>query len=199
MSLGDRIAIAALGSALVALVLAGWLILAPVAVGDPAASFDPLAAVPSASLVADSGGMVVVDVEGGVARPGIVVLPGGSRVADAIAAAGGYSTLADLAAAASQINLASTLRDGQQVLVPLIGGTGGGSGGSGGGGGGGLVDLNTASAEALDALPGIGPVTTQKILAARADQPFATLDELVERKVMTSSQLEEIRDLVTVG
>ncbi|TMB55889.1 MAG: hypothetical protein E6J47_06145 [Chloroflexi bacterium] len=198
MALGDRIAIGALGSALVALALAGWLMLAPIAEGDPGASFDPLAAVPSATAAAHPGGTVVVDVEGGIARPGIVQLPGGSRVADAIAAAGGYSTLADLAAAAAQINLASTLRDGQQVLVPLIGGSSGGSGGSGGGGGG-LVDLNSASAEALDALPGIGPVTVQKILAARTDQPFATLEELVERKVMTSSQLEGIRDLVTLG
>jgi competence protein ComEA len=200
MALGDRIAIGALGSAVVALALAAWLVLAPVAQGDPAESFDPLAVMPSASPVAGAGGTVVVDVEGGVARPGIVQLPGGSRVADAIAAAGGYSALADLRAAAGQINLASTLRDGQQVLVPLIGGSGGGSGGSGGGGGvGGLVDLNTAPAEALDALPGIGPVTIQKILAARADQPFATLEELVERKVMTSAQLEGIRDLVTLG
>jgi len=197
MALGDRIALGALGSAVVALVLAAWLVLAPVAAGDPAASFDPLAAVPSASSAAGSGGSVVVDVEGGVARPGIVQLPAGSRVADAIAAAGGYSTLADLGAATAQINLASTLRDGQQVLVPLIGGSGGDSGG--GGGAGGLVDLNTAPAEALDALPGIGPVTIQKILAARAEQPFTTLEELVERKVMTSAQLDGIRDLVTLG
>jgi competence protein ComEA len=196
MALGDRIALGALGSAVVALALAAWLVLAPAAAGDPA-SFDPLAAVPSASLAAGAGGTVVVDVEGGVARPGIVQLPGGSRVADAIAAAGGYSALADLGAAAAEINLASTLRDGQQVLIPLIGGSGGGSGG--GGGAGGLVDLNSAPAEALDALPGIGPVTIQKILVARADQPFATLEELVERKVMTSAQLEGIRDLVTLG
>jgi competence protein ComEA len=197
MALGDRIAIGALGSAIVALVLAAWLVLAPMAAGDPAESFDPLAAVPSASSAAGSGGSVVVDVEGGVARPGIVQLPAGSRVADAIAAAGGYSALADVRAAAAQINLASTLRDGQQVLVPLIGGSGGVPGG--GGGAGGLVDLNTAPAEALDALPGIGPVTIQKIVAARAEQPFVTLEELVERKVMTSAQLEGIRDLVTLG
>jgi competence protein ComEA len=201
MVLGDRIAIGALGSAVVALALGAWLVLAP-ATSDAGsgAVLDPLAALPSKSAAREAGGTLVVDVEGGVARPGIVQLPDGSRVADAIAAAGGYSPAADLAAAAAQINLASALHDGQQVLVPLQGSGGGGGGGGGGsGGGGGLVDLNSADADALDALPGIGPVTVQKIIAARADQPFSTLEELVERKVMTSSQLEGIRDLVTLG
>jgi competence protein ComEA len=199
MVLGDRIAIGALGSAVVALALGAWLVLAP-ATGDSGggAVLDPLAALPSGSTAPHAGGTLVVDVEGGVVRPGIVQLPEGSRVADAIAAAGGYSPLANLAGAAAQINLASALHDGQQVLVPLQG-SGGSGGGSGGGGGGGLVDLNSASADALDALPGIGPVTVQKIIAARADQPFSTLDELVQRKVMTTSQLDGIRDLVTLG
>jgi DNA uptake protein and related DNA-binding proteins len=140
---------------------------------------------------------VVVDVEGGVLRPGLVRLDAGARVADAIAAAGGYSPAADLLAAAAQINLAAILRDGQQVLVPMLGASTGGGGGSGAGNG--LVDLNHASPEELDALPGIGPVTVQKIVAARTEQPFGTLDELVQRKVLTSAQLEKIRDLVTVS
>ncbi|MDP9249970.1 MAG: helix-hairpin-helix domain-containing protein [Chloroflexota bacterium] len=203
MVLGDRIAIGALGSAVVALALAAWLVLGS-ATGDAQSGglVDPLAALPSESAAPDTSGTLVVDVEGGVGHPGIVQLPNGSRVADAIAAAGGYSSLVDLAAAGAQINLASALHDGQQVLVPLQGGGGAGGGGGGGGGSGGaggLVDLNSASADALDALPGIGPVTVQKIIAARADQPFSTLEQLVERKVMTSSQLEGIRDLVTLG
>jgi len=84
--------------------------------------------------------------------------------------------------------------DGQQIVVPTIG-----AGPIDGGGTGGLVNLNTADEAALDALPGIGPVTVQKILAARTEQPFATIDELVERKVLTASQLDKIRDLVTVS
>ncbi len=68
----------------------------------------------------------------------------------------------------------------------------------GAGGGSGLVNLNTASTDALDALPGIGPATIEKIVAARTQQPFRTLDELVERKVLTASQLAAIRDQVTV-
>jgi len=74
----------------------------------------------------------------------------------------------------------------------------GGSGGSPGASPGGPVNLNQASPEQLDALPGIGPVTVQKIVAERQEKPFQTLDELVERKVLTSSQLAKIRDLVIV-
>jgi competence protein ComEA len=145
---------------------------------------------------------LLVDVQGGVERPGLVRLPPGARVADAIAAAGGYSSLADLLSAATAVNLAAPLIDGQQVFVPLQGvasgaqpGTGGGTSGDPAGG---LVNLNTASADALDALPGIGPVTVEKIVAARQEQPFATLDELVDRKVMNRGQLDAIRDLVTL-
>jgi len=138
-----------------------------------------------------------VDVEGAVLRPGVFELPAGSRVADAVEAAGGYGPHADLAAAALQVNLAAVLRDGQQIVVPAVGvATGEVSGGSGAGG---LVNLNSASPEALDALPGIGPVTVQKIVAARVEQPFASLEEMVTRKVLTTSQVDKIRDLVTVS
>jgi competence protein ComEA len=147
-------------------------------------------------------GELVVDIEGGVAHPGIARLPPGSRVADAIAAAGGYADSADLAAAARTLNLASELTDGTQVYVPRLGdvaGGGTGTGAGGGSGGAGLVDLNHATESELDALPGIGPVTVGKIVAARQEQPFQTLDELVDRKVMTNAQLDKIRDLATVG
>jgi competence protein ComEA len=67
-----------------------------------------------------------------------------------------------------------------------------------GGGGDGLLTLNLATQAELEALPGIGPVTAEKIIAARAEQPFATLDELVDREVLTARQLDEIAGLVTV-
>jgi len=194
---GERIAVAALAAALTAIALGAWLLLgsgpAANSTGDPL--LDPLSQPPTASHTA--GDSVVVDVEGGVMRPGIVRLETGARVADAIAAAGGYSPAVDLLAAAAQINLAAILRDGQQVLVPLLGASTDGGGGSAGADG--LVDLNHASSDELDGLPGIGPVTVQKIVAARSEQAFATVDELVERKVLTSAQLEKIRDLVTVS
>ena len=194
MTLFDRLA---LGGLVVAFSLAGiaaWTALVPAGIAadpgldDPVASSEAQPAVPTA---------LVVDVEGAVVFPGLHQLTAGARVADAIAAAGGYSDAADRAAAARTLNLAALVVDGQQIVVPETG-QAAMPGGDGGDGGTGLVNLNTADGAALDALPGIGPVTVTKILDARANQPFATLDELVERKVLTTSQLDKIRDLVTV-
>jgi competence protein ComEA len=210
MPLTPRDALAVGGAALAALALGGaaWLAFAPSdeAAGPPAAA----AAAPSAGIsfgasvpaASPSGAQVtelLVDVQGAVRRPGIVRIPAGSRVADAIAAAGGYSAKADLLAAASAINLAATLADGAQVIVPIQGVAAAPAASvPGAPAAGGLVNLNTASAEALEALPGIGPVTVQKILAARAERPFTTLEELLQREVMHSGQLEDIRALVTL-
>jgi len=200
VTIGDRIAVAALATALVAVGLGAWLLLAVGTAAEPSAGdlIDPFASA-SASVGPGPSDLLVVDVEGAVLRPGIIDLAAGSRVADAIEAAGGYSPEADLAAAAAQVNLAAELRDGQQIVVPIFGAAAAGGGSTGGGAGGGLVNLNSASSEALDALPGIGPVTAQKIVAARAEQPFGSLEELVTRKVMTKAQLDKIRDLVTLG
>ncbi len=205
MTITDRFLLAGAGGALIAAAFGVWLLVAPAA-GAPAET-DAVAFAhealttppPSEGVSSDGSGTLVIDVEGGVARPGIVRLRTGARVADAIVAAGGYSREADLLAAA-RLNLATVLTDGQQVFVPLQGSDPASPASDDGqGGGGGLVNLNSATPEQLDALPGIGPVTVQKIVAARQDTPFATLDELVERKVLTGSQLEKIRDLVTIG
>ena len=194
MTIADRIAIGALAVALVAVGLGGWLVVSS-GMPQPVAEevLDPFGDA-SSSPVAAVAELLVVDVEGAVLRPGIIELPVGSRVADAIEAAGGYSAEADLGAAAAHVNLAAPLRDGQQIVVPLIGAPAGGGSTSGGG----LVDLNTASAEELDALPGIGPVTVEKIVAARTEQPFTSLEEMVTRKVLTNAQVDKIRDLVTL-
>ena len=145
---------------------------------------------------------LVVDVAGGVVRPGLVRLAGGSRVGDAIAAAGGYAASADLAAAALALNLAAPLGDGQKVLVPELGATalddtdprmGGPSARHG------RVDLNAATASDLDALPGVGPVTVERILEARAQTPFTTVDELRSRGLVGESVFGKLRELVSVG
>ena len=163
----------------------------------------PVASAPVASDAASE--TMVVDVQGAVVEPGVRLLPAGSRIADAVAAAGGYASDADLAAAAATINLAQALGDGEQVRVPRVGESqvaGGGPTASGAavtGGGGGMVNLNTATPEELEALPGIGPVTVQKIVAARQEQPFASLDDAVQRGVINRGQLEDIQGVATAG
>jgi competence protein ComEA len=197
VTVGDRIAVAAVSVALVGVGLGAWLVLTIGTSPAPAASglVDPFGSAPESVAATRSQGLVV-DVEGAVLRPGIIQLPAGSRVADAIQAAGGYGPDADLKAAATQVNLAALVHDGQQIVVPAVGAP---AASPGTGAPGGLVDLNSASASALDALPGIGPVTVQKIVAARTEKPFGSVDELVTRKVLTKAQLDKIRDLVTVG
>ena len=209
MTTRDQLLLGAAALALVAAGAGGWLLISEPQVGGtlPRPSVTGLLSATAAPSAARSGSAepLVIDVEGGVRRPGIVRLAGGARVADAIKAAGGFAPTADLAAAAARLNLAAALKDGQQVYVPVTGvamggaNSGGATGSAGPGAGSGLVDLNRATPEELDALPGIGPVTVQKIVAAREERPFSSLDEAVERKVLSSSQLDKIRDLVTVG
>lgn len=210
MSRSDRIMLATAGGALVLVAAAAWMLLAP-SVGAPPMDttttfFANSSGAPTPAASAARPGTIVVDVQGGVARPGIRELPAGSRVADAIDAAGGYGVDADLEAAAS-INLAATLADGDQVRIPRIGdsATGGAAtpgaptAGTTGAAGGGPVNLNTATPEELEALPGIGPVTVQKIVAARAERPFASLEEAVERGIINRGQLEDLQGVATAG
>jgi competence protein ComEA len=167
------------------------------AVADgPAAVPGPIAAVsPAAQL-----GEIVVDVAGAVAKPGIYHLAVGARVGDAIDAAGGFGPRVDVGRVAREVNLAAALSDGDQVRIPSrddpstapVGGGGSSEGG-------GLVNLNTASQSELEALPGIGPVTAEKIIAARADAPFRTVEELRERGLVGEKTFAELQPLVTAG
>ena len=148
---------------------------------------------------------LVVDVQGAVLRPGVLELAPGSRVGDAIAAAGGYGPRVDAERAGRELNLATELKDGDRIVVPsrddpapAAGARASGSAAGQAGGPGGLLDLNSATAAELDVLPGVGPVTAQKIIDARAEKPFATVDELRERKIVGPSTFEKLRDLVTV-
>jgi competence protein ComEA len=172
---------------------------------DSAAVIVTGSARPSAGSARPPDGDLVVDVQGAVLRPGVHHLTPGSRVADAIAAAGGYGPRVDADRAGRELNLATELHDGDRVLVPSrddppgsgVGGSGG-SPGSGGGRNGGLVDLNHATASELDALPGVGPVTAQKIIAAREEQPFTTIEALRDRKVIGAAAFDKLKGLVTV-
>jgi competence protein ComEA len=144
----------------------------------------------------DPSGQVAVHVTGRVRRPGLVRLPAGSRVQDAIHAAGGTTAGADLDA----VNLARKLTDGEQVRIPAHGEppppAPAGAGGPGAASG--PVDLNTATEEQLDALPGVGEVTADRIIAYRTAHPFTAVDELLEVPGIGQRRFEQLKDLVTV-
>ncbi len=166
------------------------------------------AATPGAGLPVPSP--LVIDVSGAVLRPGVYHLPKGSRVADAVAAAGGFGPRVDVRAA-GLLNLAASLEDGAQVRVPsrddpaaaspAIGSALGPGDTSGADhpAATGPVDLNRATAAELDALPGIGPVTAQKIIASREEATFARVDDLRQRKLVGEALFAKLDGLVTVG
>jgi competence protein ComEA len=150
----------------------------PAAVSTPALTAAPTSPATVSNGAAESpGSTVVVSVVGQVAAPGLVTLPAGSRVADALAAVGGLLPEADPAS----INAAAVLSDGQQIAVGVPGAMSppGGGTASAGAGGGGVLDLNTATVADLDALPGIGPVLAQRIVDHRtAHGPFTSVEQL---------------------
>ena len=164
-------------------------------------------------------GTIRVEISGGVSQPGVITLPEASRLIDAISAVGGWGERVDPLRVELCLNLAAPIEDGSAVRIPtrddrlLLGLTGvecgplyssaaevasaGLSGGSGSGTAtGGKIDLNHASAEELDTLPGIGPVTAAKIIAARKEKPFLIVDDLRDRKIISEGVLQEIRALV---
>ncbi|MBJ7454223.1 MAG: helix-hairpin-helix domain-containing protein [Blastococcus sp.] len=152
---------------------------------------------PAVGEAAGTATPVVVAVVGLVARPGLVTVPTGSRVADAVDAAGGLLPGTDPAS----VNLAALVTDGQQIAVGVPGVVGSPSTppDGGGAGGGGPVDLNTATAQELDALPGIGPVLAQRIVAHRDEQgPFRSVDQLDDVPGIGPTIFAELAELVTV-
>lgn len=143
---------------------------------------------------------VVVHVAGAVMSPGLYRLGGEPRVADALDAAGGPSADSDLDA----VNLAGKLTDGERVYVPRRGEVPpavvtGGDAGSGGGVTSGPVDLNAATAEQLEALPGVGPATVEAILSYRKEKGrFRSVEELLEVRGIGEAKLASLRSKVRV-
>ncbi|MDQ1722472.1 MAG: competence protein ComEA [Pseudonocardiales bacterium] len=161
---------------------------------------------PSGS-AAPAGGstLLVVDVAGKVRRPGVYRLPAGSRVDDAVRAAGGLLSGVDPVT----VNLARKLVDGEQVLVGLAAASAGGPGGSAAPGGPGAttptgtagpLDLNSATLAQLDGLPGVGPVLAQRILDWRtAHGRFDSVDQLRGVSGIGDSKYADLKSLVTLG
>lgn len=210
------VALGALGAGVIIALAAAWVILRPV----PPAIEDvlPVATAPAMSTpgpTAAGAGLaspstvatvVLVHAAGSVAAPGVYELPSGARVADLLAAAGGAHAEADL----DRLNLAEPLVDGTRIYVPSVGeevppelapppspaGPVAGDAPAGAG----PVNLNTASAEELDSLPGVGPATSEAIIRYRTESGgFASVDELLDVSGIGEAKLEQLRDLVTVG
>src|SRR3954469_13170005 len=137
----------------------------------------------------------VVDVVGAVRRPGLYRLPHDSRIADALPRAGGATRNADVA----QVNLAAPVADGEQIVVPRRGPPGAAAvpGAAAPGEPSAPVQLSTATIEQLDSLPGVGPVTAQKILDYRQKHgAFQSVDELDAVPGIGPKRLEQLRELV---
>jgi competence protein ComEA len=181
-----RMLTAAAAAVIVALFLGGKLL---VRHGSAAPAPPPVAAAAAPARSA----AVVVDVVGAVRSPGLYRFRQGARIADAVARAGGATRKADLAL----VNLAAPLADGQQIVVPRRVKSAGAAAAAGGAGGTGPVHLNTATLEQLDALPGVGPVTAQKILDYRQEHgAFSSVDELDAVPGIGPARLDQLRDLV---
>lgn len=197
--------LAAVGLALVAvLALAGWY----VSRGGPGQADAPAPAA-AAIEVQDGdagGGVVVVHVAGAVRQPGVYRMRAGARVDDAVGRAGGATPRADL----TQVNLAAKVEDGRQILVPRrVAATApaGGAGTPSAGGAGTAqpavpgvpLNLNTATLEQLDELPGVGPATAQKILDYREEHGgFGSVEELGQVPGIGDVRLAALRDQVRV-
>lgn len=185
--------------AFVVLVLAGQRLAQAGANRAPAP--DPAAAPLQPVSVAPARPALVVHVVGAVRSPGLYRLREGARIADAVRRAGGAVRGADLAA----VNLAAPLVDGVQILVPEAATTAAGAPAAAGDGGssapgsvGGPVSLSSATVEELDALPGIGPITADKIVAYRTEHgPFASVDDLDAVPGIGPTRVEQLRELVT--
>ncbi len=192
-------------AAVVLAVLAGayWLVRPPAATTESklpfatASTASNVSASPSTSTTTVSSSEVVVHVAGAVVTSGVYRLVGGSRVVDAVQAAGG---LAD-DAAPDAVNLAAVLIDGQRIYVPrigeavpvvpaIVGGTEPPAG---------PININSATADQLDALPGVGPATAAAIVAYREQHgPFSSVESLADVRGIGPAKIEALQGLVTV-
>ena len=145
---------------------------------------------------------IVVDIEGAVISPGVYELSKDARLKDLIVKSGGLSASADRNWFAKNMNLASKLTDGSKIYIPLVGekaeaasinssvmGAGALQASQNG-----LININTGSSTELDSLPGVGPVTSSKIIQNR---PYQTVEDLLSKKVVSSKVFSQIKDKIS--
>jgi competence protein ComEA len=150
----------------------------------------PVTATPSPTAAAE----LIVDVAGKVKRPGIVSVPAGSRVYEAIEEAGGLRGSADT----STLNMARVLTDGEQIVVGTDTAAPGATAPPGSSAPSAMISLGSATLEQLDTLPGIGPVTAQAIIDHRTEHgPFTSVDDLLDVTGIGEATLADLRDRVT--
>lgn len=139
--------------------------------------------------------ILAVDVSGEVSAPGVYKLPAGARVEEAIKAAGGVTEKADPIYLSKSLNLAQKLTDGMKIYIPQEKEAGMSATGAVAGVSINLVNLNEASLAELDNLPGVGEVTAQNIIGKR---PYGAIEELLNKKVVSKTVFEKIKDKVSV-
>lgn len=153
---------------------------------------------PKESRVQNNPSQIKVDVSGAVNKPGVYAVLVGARVEDAVKNAGGFAENANQEYISKSLNLSQKIIDGQKIYIPFAGETsvGAGQGGVIAGTQVSKIGLNSASQKHLEDLPGVGAATALKIIATR---PFATVEELLTKKVVSRSVFEKIKDLVDLN
>lgn len=147
--------------------------------------------------LAESQKLISIDVSGAVEKPGVYKLTDGSRIEQAIQAAGGFSKEANQEYISKYLNMAQKLSDGSKVYVPFAGEQGKTTQevGSDSSQVNGKVNINTATQAELEALPGIGPVTASKIIS---DRPFQAVEDLLNKKTVSKAVFEKIKEQLVV-
>ena len=142
--------------------------------------------------VSEKGGDIIVDIAGAVEKPGVYTLKAGTRMAEAIEKAGGFTPVADTEWISKTMNMAVKLSDAAKIYIPQKGekvtnilGTDTS----------GAININSASEGELDKLSGVGPVTAQKIIDGR---PYSNLSDLIAKKILTQKAFDKIKDQISV-
>lgn len=185
-----RLPLVLIGISVIALICAIFLLVKTVQRTEPIRFSSDVNNIDSASQSAK----LAIDVSGAVVKPGVYMMPMGSRVIDAITIAGGLTAQADTETIAATINQASILSDGAKVYIPIQGKTNQQTEVSH------TVSIqpisiNTASLSELDTLSGVGPVTAKKIIDNR---PYTSLEELVTKKAVGQSLFDKLKNQLTL-